>query len=122
MFAGAADADVLLDWDRNNPDGGPFFSMSGMDFQRSAALLSLSTVPASAGGCAILVERVSSAPESCQEVARTELPGYHATKLVRAVTVYTHPAQPRETVTLVDSPPSCLVLRRQVEFHWGVAQ
>ncbi|MGS0893220.1 hypothetical protein ACVBGC_11860 [Burkholderia stagnalis] len=121
MFAGAAHADVMLDWDRANPDGAPFFSLSGMDFRRDAALLSLTTAPA-AGGCAILVERISSAPTACSEVARTELAGYRPTSLVRAVTVYTNPARPRETITLVDAPPACLVLRRQVEFNWPAAR
>ncbi|WP_155420293.1 hypothetical protein [Burkholderia cepacia] len=122
MFAGASRADVMLDWDRANPDGSPFFSLSGMDFRRDAALLSLTTAPAATGGCAILVERISSAPTACTEVARTDLAGYRATSLVRAVTVYTNPARPRETITLVDAPPSCLVLRRQVEFNWPAAR
>jgi hypothetical protein len=122
MFAGSTHADVMLDWDRINPDGAPFFSLSGMDFQQNAALLSLTTAPVTTGGCAILVERISSVPASCQQVARSELPGYRATQLVHSVTVYTIPTRPRETITLVDAPPSCLVLRRQVEFRWGVAQ
>ncbi|WP_419689998.1 hypothetical protein ACN22W_36695 [Burkholderia theae] len=118
MFTGASRADVILDWDRSNPDGAPFFSLSGMDLHRDSALLSLTTAPVATGACAILVERISSAPTTCGTVARTELAGYRATALVRAVTVYTNPARPRETITLVDAPPSCLVLRRQVEFNW----
>lgn len=122
VFSNAQHADVVLDWDRNAPDAGPFFSLSGMDFREGAAVLSLTTTPGLAGGCSILAERISSAPLSCKTVAHTELAGYQATPLVQAVTVYMAPAHPRETVTLVDVPPSCLIVRRQVQFGWGAAQ
>lgn len=122
MFTGASHVDVMLDWDRTNSDGSPFFSLSGIDFRRDTALLSLTTAPTATGGCAILVERISSAPTTCSAVARSDLSGYRATPLVRAVTVYTNTARPRETITLVDAPPSCLVLRRQVEFNWPASR
>jgi hypothetical protein len=32
------------------------------------------------------------------------------------VTVYTTPGRSRETVTLIDAPPSCVIVRRQVQF------
>ncbi|WP_321800204.1 hypothetical protein [Burkholderia sp. BCC1988] len=114
-FANTEHADVVLDWDRNDPDGAPFFSMSGLDYGQAAALLSLTTSPADAG-CAVLAERISSAPLPCKDVARSELAGYRANALVKSVTVYTHPAHPRETVTLLDAPPSCVIVRRQVHF------
>ncbi|KUY59004.1 hypothetical protein WS45_10855 [Burkholderia sp. RF2-non_BP3] len=122
VFDHAHRADVLLDWQRTNPDIGPFFSMSGIEFPTSSALLSLVTVPGVTGGCSVLAERISSAPLSCAQVARTELIGYHATPLVKSVMVYTDSSHPRETVVLVDTPPSCLILRRQVQFQWGAAQ
>ncbi|GAB6852726.1 hypothetical protein [Paraburkholderia kururiensis] len=115
-LAGARHADVVLDWDRQDPDGAPFFSLTGLDYgQNAAAVFSLTTVPQPAG-CTVLAERISSAPLSCREVARSELPGYQATVLVPAVTVYTLAAHPRETVTLVDSPGACLIVRRQVRY------
>lgn len=122
VFDHAHRADVLLDWQRANPDIGPFFSMSGIEFPTSSALLSLVTVPGVTGGCSVLAERISSAPLSCAQVARAELNGYHATQLVKSVMVYTDSSRPRETVLLVDTPPSCLILRRQVQFQWGTSQ
>ncbi|MEX3693354.1 hypothetical protein AB3X91_19155 [Paraburkholderia sp. BR14263] len=110
----------MLDWDKENPDGAPFFSVSGLDYGDNAALLSLTTVPSLVSGCTVMVERISSAPVACREVARSELQGYQASVLVRSVTVYTTPARPRETVTLVDAPPSCVVLRRQVQYGRSV--
>ena len=122
VFSDAQHEDVVLDWDHKSPDTAPFFSLSGMEYQSGAAVFSLTTVPALMGGCAILAERISSAPLSCKDVARSELAGYHGTPLVKAVTVYTAPGRPRETVTLVDAPPSCVIVRRQVQFEWGAAQ
>ncbi|MGK8200710.1 hypothetical protein [Burkholderia cepacia] len=122
VFDSSARADILLDWQRASPDVGPLFSLSGIEFPQSSALLSLVTVPGIAGGCSVLAERISSAPLSCAQVARSELNGYHATQLVKSVMVYTESTRPREVVVLVDTPPSCLILRRQVQFQWGAAQ
>ncbi|KAB0639965.1 hypothetical protein [Burkholderia stagnalis] len=122
MFAQTKHTDVALDWDRGNPDGEPVFSLSGLEYPDASAVLSLTTAPSPAGGCTIMVERISSAPTPCKAVARSTLAGYSGTQLVKAVTVYVNPARPRETVTLVDSPPSCLIIRRQVGFNWGVAR
>lgn len=113
--------DVLADWDRTDPDGGAFFSLTGLEYPDVSALLSLSVQPLSGNRCAILAERISSAPLSCQEVARSELAGYRATPLVKAVTVYTSEAHAHETVTLVDTPPACLIVRRQTDFQWPAA-
>ncbi|MCU9952083.1 hypothetical protein OEJ37_01645 [Burkholderia sp. BKH01] len=122
MLAGTRRTDVALDWDRRDPDGEPFFAVAGLEYQSESAVLSLTTVPAPTGGCTILVERVSSAPLPCKAVAAAQLRDYTRTPLVKAVAVYTHPGRPRETVTLVDTPPACLIVRRQVQFRWGAAQ
>ncbi|AOJ76681.1 MULTISPECIES: hypothetical protein [Burkholderia cepacia complex] len=121
-FVNAQRQDVVLDWDRSNPDGAPFFSLSGIEYRESSAILSLTTSPALQGGCTILAERISSAPLACREVARAELTGYQAAALVRGVTVYVDPHHSRETVTLVEAPPSCVIVRRQVQFSWGVSR
>jgi hypothetical protein len=55
---GARSHDVLLDWDRKQPDAEPVFS------------------------------------------------------------VYTDPKEPTSSVSLIDSPPGCLVIRRFVEYGW----
>ncbi|WP_199545349.1 hypothetical protein [Paraburkholderia kururiensis] len=118
-FAGAGHADVVLDWDRQDPDGAPFFSLTGLDFGAdSSALFSLTTVPQVAG-CTVLAERISSAPLPCREVARSELAGWRANGLVRAVTVYTQAGHARETVTLVDTRGACVIVRRQVRYAGG---
>jgi hypothetical protein len=51
-------------------------------------------------------------------VAQRELAGYRVTPLLKNFSVYTDSADPRSTVILIDSPPSCLVIRRYVEFNW----
>jgi hypothetical protein len=117
-LTGSTKHDIVFDWDHVHPDQGPFFSLTGMEFKSATALLSLSVAPLQTGNCAILVERISSAPIKCQEVANSELRGYHATPLVHAVTVYTTPTRPSETVTLVEAPPSCLIVRRQADYNW----
>lgn len=121
VLAGTRKHDIVLDWDRAHPDSGPFFSLTGMQFPTVSALLSLSIIPQDNRSCAILVERISSAPIACHEVARSELGGYRATALVQAVTVYTSPAHAHEVVTLVDTPPTCLIVRRQVDYGWPAA-
>lgn len=119
--SGTRKHDILVDWDRANPDGGAFFSVIGLEYDKVSALLSLTTVPSSDNRCALLVERISSAATTCKEVAHSELQGYQATQLVRSVTVYTPPRGGRETVTLVDAAPSCLIFRRQVDYTWPAA-
>ncbi|MCX4159620.1 MULTISPECIES: hypothetical protein [Paraburkholderia] len=115
----AVHQDVLLDWDRNTPDTQPFFSMTGLEFERSSAAFSLTAIPSgSRGACTVLAERISSASSSCNEVARLQLTGYKPVPLVGLVTVYTTPTHPRETVTLIDTKPSCLIIRRQVKYDW----
>ena len=117
---GATNQDVLLDWDHGAPDASAFFSLTGLEYGpgRSAAL-SLTTAPeAVGGGCSILAERISAAPVACAEVARTELGGYTGHPLLASITVYVDPGKPRETVTLINSPPGCLVIRRQVQYAW----
>lgn len=121
-FAGAQHADVVLDWDRTTPDDEPFFSLSGLQYADGVAALSLTTVPSPGGGCSMLVERISTASHVCREVAREELPGYQATMLVKGVTVYTMASRPRESVTLIDASPACVIVRRQAAFHWGRVQ
>lgn len=110
--------DIVVDWDHRNPDDRPFFSLTAIEYPSAAAVLSLTAVGQPGGACSVLAERISSAAVACKEVARSELVGYHASPLVRAITVYNNPARPRETVTLVDAPPSCLIIRRQVEYDW----
>jgi hypothetical protein len=44
--------------------------------------------------------------------------GYRATRLLKALTVYSDPKEGNSTVSLIDSPPGCLVIRRFVEFGW----
>jgi hypothetical protein len=115
-FLNTERTDVVLDWDRQDPDSAPFFSLAGLEYGQNSAVLSLTTTPVPNGGCAILAERISSAPMPCKDVARSELGGYHANTLVKLVTVYTTPGRSRETVTLIDAPPSCVIVRRQVQF------
>lgn len=119
VYEGARHEDIMVDWERAAPDGAAFFSLSGLEFAGTSAVLSLSTVPGTDGGCTVLAERISSAPLACDQVARAQLAGYRAMPLVHAVTAYTDPSHTRETVVLIDAPPSCVIVRRQVQYRWG---
>jgi hypothetical protein len=110
--------DVVLDWDRSNPDKAPFFSMTGFNNRDVSTLLSLTTIPDNVGKCVVFAEQISVSPTSCGNVADAALLGYQGKRLVPFVTVYTIASRPRETVTLVDTAGACLVVRRQVEFQW----
>ena len=118
VTAGATHADVIADWDRTSPDSAAFFSLTGVEFGPRTAALSLTTAPEQSGGCSVLAERISGAPIPCEKVAQTELQGYESHKLLATITVYSNPKVPRETVTLVSTPPGCLLIRRQVQFGW----
>lgn len=63
-------------------------------------------------------ERISVAPFTCQSVAQQELVGYRQTQLLPNFAVYTDGKDPTSSVSLIDSPPGCLVIRRYVEFNW----
>ena len=110
--------EVLLDWDRKRPATSPMFSLTGLEFGNGGAAMSITTVPESAGGCSVAAERISVAPFNCQSIAAQELPGYRATRLLKTLTVYSDPKEGNSTVSLIDAPPGCLVIRRYVEFGW----
>ncbi|MCW0398827.1 hypothetical protein NB688_000641 [Xanthomonas sacchari] len=116
--AGALRQDLLLDWDRADPNGGALFSLTGLEYANASALLSVSAVPQTGLGCALLVEQISAAPVGCAELARTELAGYAAVPLLPSVTVYRRQEVRQETVVLADATPGCLVVRRQVQYGW----
>lgn len=116
--SGSTGNDVLVDWDRKNPDGGPFFSLSGVEYKNASLAFSLTAVPDAAGGCSIAAERISVAPFACRSIAQQELGGYQVTQLLATFTVYVDPRDPGASVTLIDSPPGCLIIRRHVEYDW----
>jgi len=110
--------DVLLDWDRARGDASPVFSMIGMEYAGAGAAMSITAVPESNGTCSVAAERISVAPYTCQSVAQQELAGYQSTRLLPNFVVYTDARDKNSSVSLIDSPPGCLVIRRYVEFNW----
>jgi len=66
----------------------------------------------------VAAERISVAPFTCASIAQQELAGYQMTKLLSIYTVYVDPKEPNSSVSLIDSPPGCLVIRRFVEYSW----
>ena len=89
-----------------------------MVFQGSIAAASITAVPQADGECAIAAERISLAPYTCSSIAQVELKGYQASPLLPTFTVYTSAADPGATVSLIDSPPSCLIIRRHIQYGW----
>ena len=110
--------EILLDWDRKRVDASPIFAMIGLEYLNGAAALSISAIPESDGGCSVLAERVSMAPHDCKTVAGQELVGYRSIRLLPTFSVYTSAGDANSSVSLIDSPPGCMVIRRYVEFNW----
>ena len=110
--------DVLLDWDRKRPDAGPVFSLIGIQFPNAGVAASITAIPDDSGACTVSAERISVAPFTCASVAEQELKNYKRTPLLPIYTVYTDDKEPTSSVSLIDSPPGCLVIRRYVEYGW----
>jgi len=110
--------DVLLDWDRRRKDQSAVFSLIGLEYVNGGAAMSIAVIPSANGECAVHAERISSAPFPCSVLAQQELNGFRATRLLQNMTVYLDPKDPNSTVSLVETPPGCLVIRRYVDFNW----
>ena len=119
---GSTANDVLVDWDRKNPDIGPFFSLSAVVYRNASIALSLTAVPDAAGGCSVAAERISVAPFTCQSIAQQELASYRSVQLLPTFNVYIDERDPGASVSLIDSPPGCLIIRRHVEYGWKEPQ
>lgn len=115
---GSQSHDVLLDWDRERPDDGPVFGFIGAQYPNAGVATSITVVPDAAGACTVSAERTAVAPFTCESVAKSELQGYQMTRLLPIYAVYIDPKEPNSSVSLLDSPPGCLVIRRFVEYHW----
>jgi hypothetical protein len=118
MVQGSRSSDVLLDWDRRQPDVGPLFSLIGLEFPNAGVAGSITAIPEQGGTCTVSAERISVAPYTCASIAQKELVGYQMTRLLPIFTVYTDAKEPTSSVSLIDSPPGCLVIRRFVEYSW----
>lgn len=121
-IAGSRTHDVIADWDRANPNAGPFFSLLGISYGNQSAAATITVVPQADGSCTVSAERISVAPFTCQSIAQVELKGYRATALLPTFTVYTLPSDPGASVSLIESAPMCLVIRRHVQYGWKVPQ
>ena len=115
---GSRSHDVLLDWDRKRPDAGPMFSLIGMEFQNAGVAGSITAIPDDSGACTVSAERISVAPFTCASVGQQELASYRMTRLLPNYAVYTDDKEPTSSVSLIDSPPGCLIIRRYVEYGW----
>jgi hypothetical protein len=120
--AGSKSHDVIADWDRAKPDTGPFFSLLGVNYGNQSVAATITAVPQADGACTVTAERISVAPFTCQSIAQVELKGYTATALLPSFTVYTIASDPGASVSLIDSPPMCLVIRRHVQYNWTESQ
>ncbi|MGN8079527.1 hypothetical protein [Variovorax sp. 22077] len=115
---GSRSHDVLLDWDRKRPDAGPMFSLIGMEFPNAGVAASITAIPDESGACTVSAERISVAPFTCASVGQQELASYKMTRLLPNYAVYTDEKEPTSSVSLIDSPPGCLIIRRYVEYGW----
>lgn len=115
---GSKEHDVLLDWDKSKPDEGPVFSLLGVSYGAQSAAATITVVPHANGECTVAAERISVAPFTCQSIAQVELKSYRVTALLPNFHVYTLATDPGASVSLIDSPPTCLVIRRHVQYRW----
>ena len=74
--------------------------------------------PDDSGACTVSAERISVAPFTCASVGQQELASYKMTRLLPNYAVYTDEKEPTSSVSLIDSPPGCLIIRRYVEYGW----
>ncbi len=114
---GSRSHDLLLDWDKKRPDGGPVFSLIGLEYPNAGVAAAITAVP-EPDGCTVAAERISVAPYTCASIAQQELAGYQMTRLLPVFAVYIDSKEPTSSVSLIDSPPGCLVIRRYVEYGW----
>lgn len=110
--------DVLLDWDRKRPATSAVFSLIGLEYANGGGAMTVITLPEADGTCSVSAERITVAPYACATVAQQELPGMQRTQLLSNFAVYSNAKDPASSVSLIDSPPGCLVIRRYVEFNW----
>ena len=115
---GSRNHDLLLDWNRKKPDDGAVFGFLGLEYPNAGVAASITTVPEADGTCTVAAERISVAPYTCASIAQQELVGYQMNRLLPMYTVYVDPKEPNSSVSLIDSPPGCLVIRRFVEYAW----
>lgn len=115
--AGSQAHDVLLDWDRAQPDGGALFSLLGIQYGGQSIAATVTAIP-HGDGCTFSAERISVAPFTCASIAQVELGGYQRTALLPTFTVYSRADDPGASVSLIDSPPGCLVIRRHIQYAW----
>lgn len=110
--------DVLVDWDRKRPATSSVFSMIGLEYANGGGAMTVNSVPEADGSCSLSAERITVAPFTCASVAQQELGGTQRTQLLPNFSVYTDSKDRTSSVSLIDSPPGCLVIRRYVEFNW----
>lgn len=110
--------DVLVDWDRKRPATSSVFSLIGLEYANGGGAMTVTSVPESDGSCSLSAERITVAPYTCASVAQQELGGTQRTQLLPNFAVYTDLKDRTSSVSLIDSPPGCLVIRRYVEFNW----
>ncbi|MBS0343155.1 MAG: hypothetical protein JSS56_21835 [Proteobacteria bacterium] len=115
---GSRNHDLLLDWDRKRPNDGVVFGFLGLEYPNAGVAASITSVPESDGSCTVAAERISVAPYTCASIAQQELAGYQMSRLLPVYAVYVDPKEPNSSVSLIDSPPGCLVIRRFVEYSW----
>lgn len=118
---GTTNNDVLFDWDRTRAGNSTVFSLIGLELPSANAAMSITGVPEADGSCSVSAERISVAPVSCPTLARKELAGYQATKLLPHMMVYTDSKDAGSSVSLIDAQTGCLVIRRYVKFSAGAA-
>ncbi|MEM5382912.1 hypothetical protein VSR68_04800 [Paraburkholderia phymatum] len=112
----ARNSDVLFDWDRRRADVAAAFTLVGLEYAQGNAALSLTAVPEADGSCSVAAERIAFDLHACKEIAQRELHGYQATPLLAHMTVYTRAQDRGSSVSLIDSPPGCLTIRRYVKY------
>lgn len=114
--------DVLVDWDRKRPATSSVFALIGLEYAHGGGAMAVASVPEADGSCSLLAERITVASLPCASVAEQELRGMQRTQLLPNFSAYTDPNDRTSSVSLIDSAPGCLVIRRYVEFNWKDAE
>lgn len=118
-MAGVVDQNIVVNWNKKDPNGEPFFSMTALGAGEQRAILSITAIPlAQHKGCALMVERIFTSAQLCSVIGNNQLSTFVGGSLIKGVFVYQDPENREETYTLMQNSNNCTVIFRREIPKW----
>lgn len=118
-MVGAVDQDIVINWNKKDPNGEPFFSLTALGAGEQRAILSITAIPlAQHKGCALMVQRVFTSTQLCSDIANNQLSTFVGGSLIKGVFVYQDPENREETYTLMQNSNNCTIIFRREIPKW----